>query len=66
VIAPRGKIVGRRLLIVIANLATIAVIVKVAAVSPIRAALIVAACVLVELVLWRRQVADLIHRVSGH
>jgi len=64
-IAAKRKVVGTRLLVVCANLATVAVIVKVATVSPMRAVVIVAACALVELVLWRRQVGGFIHRVTG-
>jgi Flp pilus assembly protein TadB len=62
--ATKRKVVTR-LLILAANLATIAVIVKVATVSPIRAGVIVLACVLVLLFTQRRVVARLVHRFSG-
>ena len=59
------KVVGTRLLILTANLLTIAVIVKVATVSPKSAVVIAVACVLAVLVLQRREVAGLIHRMTG-
>lgn len=55
----------KRLLILGANLATIAVIVMLATVSPVRAAVVLVACVLVALVLQRREVASFVHRVTG-
>ena len=62
--ATKRKVITR-LLILAANLATIAVIVTVAIDSPVRALVIVIACVLAVLVLQRRDIAGLIHRVRS-
>lgn len=62
--ATRRKVI-MRLLVLGANLATIAVIVKLATVSLVRAAVVAVACVLVVIVLQRHEVASLVHRLTG-
>ncbi|MGE5099683.1 MAG: hypothetical protein ACM3SX_06835 [Deltaproteobacteria bacterium] len=63
--AAKRRVSGARLLIVAANLATIAAIVKLATVSPVGAVVLVAACVLVVLAQRRREVLGFIHRITA-